>query len=443
MLRRHQWRRIVLYCLVAISWLLMLWSWLGHLSLVGNVGSPRVDALVANMVETTATVGGITLALIFLTAQMTFGAIRQTLIGELYRSGEVYILALYMMISVILGYSILANFPASLEIWNFSAAQTLEITGNLVDTLLIIAVSSVLLVAPTLALQVENLDPLALADKIADRISAAAIESYGLTNVVSDARQPSGYKFELVKVGLRPRGVDPLRPIHELLMEAVRARDRVLFGKLLRHLLKRVAAVHGAPWDLSGQALPVRARPLPLMRKGARRLSNSGRLHVTLTIVHYCVKRARNFVNEWQDSQGRPLDIGRHGILTGLGDIVLALAPVPGARGSIRICLYGALHISRVYSNVAPFGRIEPLNIFFEAACRLESAAKRAESDLCAEMLAWCSARTAQIAGERALGFAELLPARVLEHFEKSLAFSVADKHWLPGDRSEDPWEKN
>jgi hypothetical protein len=440
----YRWRLLAVWFVIVASVTVLVLVWLGRVTLYHpGTGGSRSDTLVATVVQTTAAIGGITLALIFLTAQFSGGAVRESLVHELYRSGEIYILALYLIAVVLLGYAILAGVGAQLVCVVATPTTGGSCTTRVVDTLLILGTASVLLVIPTLILQIENLNPLTLADKIAGRIRPARIETYGLTVAKIDPAEPSGYYFELVKVGLRPRGIDPLRPMHEVLMEAIRVRDRVLFGKLLRRFLKPIATVHGAAWDVTGQTVPAITRVGALRRMVARRYDGVGRVHLTLAVVHYCVKRGRNFLREWQDENNSPLDIGRHGILTGLADLVSTLAPLPDSNASIRICLYGSLHVAKAYLNVRPFGRIEPMNAYFEAASLLENSGKSLEAELCTEILGWVTARGNQITADRSAGMPSLLSIRLLQNYEASIQLASADMGWMPGIRDEDPWHRN
>lgn len=181
----------------------------------------HIDTFLATAVQTTSTMGGLIVALIFITAQLSSS--RPSVLRELYRSVEVYILLAYLITTLILGY-------LTLTILSPFDKGTLDL--RIINIILIMASTSVILIVPVLILQIENLTPTTLVSKLADRIKPRAVIDYGLTTVQCLPGDPTRIVYQLNTVGLRPRNVDPFRPIHEVLMEAVNVQDRVLFGKL-------------------------------------------------------------------------------------------------------------------------------------------------------------------------------------------------------------------
>jgi hypothetical protein len=276
--------------------------------------------------------------------------------------------------------------------------------------------------------QIENLDQTTLASKLAVRITPKAIIEYGLTDVQSLPNRK--VQFQIITVGLHPRLVDPLRPLHELIIEAVNVRDRVLFGKLFRCLLAPIAKVHGVAWNTQGN---------PSGGFQNRRLRASGyslieKTHVTLAILHYGVKRARNLLKEWERR-----DIGRHGILTGIGDLIGSLAAVKDGATAVRICLYAVFHIEKFYADIQPYGRVEPLNAFFEAAQILYDAGKVEEADMCISVLAWASANTQHLSGQRSAGVESQLNEELKQNYFNFSAIARQDRSWIPT-ATDDPW---
>src|SRR5206468_3256900 len=97
-------------------------------------------------------------------------------------------------------------------------------------------------------------------------------------------------------------------------------------------------------------------------RMRAATFTRPARVHTTLAILHYVVKRARNLRSEWDDR-----DIGRHGTITALGDLVMALSGVSGSEPAVRLALFAARQTAEYYADVKPFGRIEPFADYFKA----------------------------------------------------------------------------
>lgn len=380
--------------------------------------SPYISQVLGILLPTTATFGVAALAIVFLTAQVIAATGKPYVLRELYRASDIYILFTLLLITTIAGY-------VELVLNTNLIVTTAE--SRLTDCLLIISVATVLMILPAVISQIENLDPLVLAFKIINRLKPEHLLAYGLTEVnINDTGEVS-YKLNLVS--LRPAATDPLRPFHELLMESVKTRDRVLFGKLYRYLLRPIARSYGAHWDLAGLE-PRSIRTNAVM--GFQSSTNA--VHMTLALMHYSVKRARNLLGEWHQ-----LDIGRHGILTAIGDLIYSLSLIESTQIAIRICLYAVLHIELAYAVIAPFGRFEPMNSFFTAAEQLAQSGKDREAKLCIEVLAWTSVHTKQLSSERRVGIT-MLNAELLARYEANTALFEAEPDLLPGVPEEDPW---
>jgi hypothetical protein len=386
-----------------------------------NLDDGQVYSLLGTVIQTTGTFGAVALAVVFLTAQLS-GAGRPSVVRELYRSRDVYILFGYAAVTVLGGYAGMLTTGSLGAPWR----------DRVLDSVIVLACASVLLVLPALMSQIENLDQTRLAAKLAARIRPKDIVHYGLADVRPGPNK--SVKYELVTVGLRPRWVDPLRPLHELIMEAVSARDRVLFGKLFRYLVSPVAKVHGLKWDYRGDKTQQAKAAGWITRLRSKRHTLTEKTHVTLSILHYSVKRARNLLTEWE---GR--DIGRHGVLTGIGDLVRCLATAPDSAIAIRICLAAVFHIERFYCDIEPYGRIEPMNGFFETARLLMDSGKRTEAESCARILGWASVHTQQFAPERSAGMTSLLGEELERVYEQAANSAMSDPTWTPV-MVDDPW---
>ena len=416
-------RRFAFLSIAVVSLLVLagipLLGWTIH-----NSTDPAQNAMVlATALQVTATLSGLSIALVFVSAQLSSSAGRHLVLRELYRGWEVYVLLGYSIATILTGYVALASAG------NFHSA-------GLMDATVVLAITSVLLIVPTLAQQIENLDPLNLAAKLVDRIGAKGMREYGLTEVFP-ASDASRLKSRLIMAGLRPADVDPLRPMHEVLMEAVNARDRVLFGKLFRHLLRPIAECYGTRWDVTATHLPMRParRCVPRFRSLVN--NDADRLHLTLGILHYSVKRARNLRGEWD---GR--DIGRHGILTAIADLIVSLTERRETESALQLCIFAALHISAEYAEVQPYGRIEPLNAYFEAAQRLDRTGRAAESTLCLEVLAWITAHGSQLTDERSRMAFEKLDESLQQIYRAAKKQAISNPSWVPGLAIDDPWRE-
>lgn len=160
----------------------------------------HVDSVLGTAVQTTSAVGGVALALTFITAQLS--SAKGSVLRELYRSADVHVLVGCVVTTLLAGYAAMAGGP-----W----APT---DHRMADTTLVLAVASVLLVPPVLMLQLENFNPATLAAKLADRISPRAVIAYGLSDVRRiDAQGRVTVLYRLNLVGIRTGAFDPLRPM--------------------------------------------------------------------------------------------------------------------------------------------------------------------------------------------------------------------------------------
>jgi hypothetical protein len=418
-------RSITLFVIIG-SIVSLLLVWIGWIEIFGlkDDSHPYINTVLATLIPTTATFGIAALAIIFLTAQISAANGKPSVLRELYRSNDIYVLFGFIILNVVGGYiSFVLNTDLPVTI----------LECKLLDSILVSAIATVLLILPTIMSQIENLDPVILASKLSSRIEPKEIKKYGLTdiNISEDGKEVT--KYQLITVGLRPHGIDPLRPMHEIIMDAVKARDRVLFGKLFRYLLQPIADFHSSFWDPTGVEVFSKNNLNLAVNKSKYKLDEQ--LHLTLAIIHYAVKRARNLLTEWGG-----LDIGRHGILTGIGDLIRSLARVEGTETAVRICLYATLHIEKFYSNVTPFGRVEPMNAYFQAAQELFDFGKSQEADFCITMLAWIATHTKQLSAPRSKGIEKVLSEELQDKYLATKNYFVSNPEEFPTDNN-DPWK--
>lgn len=418
-------RKAIFVLIILISVIYVFLTWIGKFSFfaLSEFSESHIDTILGTAIQTTGSICGVILALVFITAQLALN--KPYVMRMLYRSIEVYILVFYFVVTLFLGYVV---FPLT------SIAKDTYWVLSIINTVIIFSIASVCLVIPVLTLQLENMIPIILASKLSRRMNSRAIMDYGLTSVSLISRMPLVLNYELVTVGLNPRIEDPFRPIHEVLMEAVSARDRVLFGKLFLHFLRPIALVHQVPWkpNLIEKAGKKRWNGIKWRRK---KYSPEEKIHTSLAILHYAVKRARNLKKEWSSR-----DTGRHGILRGIGNLILSLFESKDTEITIRIAIYAMFHISKEYSEIQPFGRIEPINMFFDISSKLDNVSKYQEALLCLEALAWISVRTKQISGNRSLAVEQVLNDKLYNLFALAMSKAMADVKWMPGLGEEDPW---
>lgn len=385
------------------------------------VGDARYS-LLGSVVQTTGTFGALALAMIFLTAQLG-GVGRPSVIRELYRSNDVYILFGYSAATVLVGYIAMLTTGKMGPPWN----------DRVLDSVFILAGASLLLVLPAVRSQIENLDQIRLATKLASRIKVEAVIQYGL----ADAYPVPGISTQDYGELLQAQSVDPLRPLHDLITEAVKAQDRLLFGRLFGLLLSPVAKAHGLKWDSEGPRREQLKEVGWITRFKSKEYSCKQKRDVTTVILDYSVRRARNLLHEW-----RELDVGRHAILGGLSDLIRSLARIRDDTTAIKLCLYATFHIEQSYCDVVPHGH-EPMGVFFDIAQLLFDVDKKPAAKLCARILGWVSVRTKQLSSDR-VGEAETKLCDDLKTvYEEAIQSAEENRNWTPlTEDSNDPWKK-
>lgn len=392
-----------------------------HLPLNGDRYS-----ILGTVVQTTGTFGAVALAMVFLTAQLG-GAGRPSVIRELYRSKDVYVFFGYSAVTVIVGYAAMLTTGKFRPSWD----------DRVLDSVIILAVAALSLVLPALMSQIENLDQTSLAAKLASRIKIEAVIEYGRT----DAYPVPGISTRDYGELPDARPVDPLRPLHELIMEAVEVQDRVLFGKLFRLLLAPVAKAHGLKWDYHA-ARRERSQKVGLItRLKSKEYNCEQKTDVAKVILNYSVKRARNLLHntEWGE-----LDVGRHAILAGISDLIRSLANVQDETSAIDLCLYATFHIEEVYRGVEPHGHVEPMNAFFDVAKLLFEADKKPEAELCARILGWASIHTKQLSPDRTSEMEAKLCKELKIVYGEAVQLAQKDPNWTPlTEDDKDPWKTN
>ncbi len=334
-----------------------------ELALLGSLASLRPYAtdqdamtggyyLFSTIAQTLGSIMAIYIAVFFMLAQFTTKANFLRVLTQLY-SGRTPLLLLLLYVSTI-GYSLvgLACLPYIVS-HRYHTAFDVE---------LVLATASLLFLIPAVIAQIENLNPVHLARKFAYNFDASAVKTYGLAEVSCASGADVRLSYSLHRWGHRHGLLDPLGGIHELIIDAVRDRDRIRCLAIVHVLVERVSLLCGAPLIRRiGTARPfLRAtlgeRLSGLFAAPIRPLCTADRIRVTLHAHHYIVRRAHRFTQEWPN-----YDILRQGVLVALGDLLLALASAKNNNYPLRLSLFAFRHVSLGYHAVERVGDYEPI----------------------------------------------------------------------------------
>ena len=335
--------------------------------------------------QVVATFSALGLATGFIAAQLAPGPGRQR-IYALTRQPTLIVFALVSCLSTASAYLLVAIGDP----WQSTAA--VQVIALL---LFFLGAWVVLTVLPIWMLQIELLHPEGVARRVVKQLTIARAREYGLTRVERTSEGRCTVALSLY--GTRPRGVDPLRPIHEVIMDAVAQRDRVLLGRLSQILLDRVASAHGVV--LTQPQVPLtRAENVHWRwrRLWIGRSDDEGRLHLTLLVCHYMVKRSRLLVAEWERR-----DTPRHSLLTGLIDLAGGLCLDKRNEQSLGIVLWAIAHITDAYRDVTPYGPSEPLVglLYMPRTCAEKGMLELSDTTL--GLLMWAKEHTSQLDADR------------------------------------------
>jgi hypothetical protein len=421
---------IVVVCLVLVIGTLLLVRY--HFALVYLPSIPADATTVALYVLTTiaqalAALLGMAIAIIFISAQ--FGPHSQ-----LVRSG-------IEILKDRTGLGILAFFVAAIITSLISLARVQAIVGGstpwVLDFNVLLSVAAVALVVPLVLVQIENLNPFFLAEKLSQTITLERIARYGLVKADRPAAS-SLPDYRLHVWGHQHGRDDPLGAFHEIVMMAVAKRDRLQLAAFMRLLLKRIARVCGARLPLTPTypaLLPRRPRwRADLVRLFRRPLSVPGRIRVTLHILHYYIRRCQNLRREWGH-----LDGVRQQYLLSLSDLLDVLAQEPANDACIRACLFAALHISLGYADVPRYGEDEALLRYGAIASALTASGYDAAAHDCASIVGFVAAKTVHLPPPLAETFRAMLPDHHRTAFDVGKQLTV--EGWRDGVGVGDPWK--
>lgn len=376
------------------------------------------DILLPSVITMASTLGGIYIAVYFLTAQIRPLGVGNAALGVLYKNFSPY--PVMLSVAVSLATSLVAMFGG--------------VPANLRARLTSIAITTASYVAFSLPLvatnQLRHLDKSFLASRILRDFSLSAVRRYGLVKI--EQRDGSGATIVLATNGLNYDRHDPLRAYHELVQQAIAERDRLLLGKLVGSLLKRSCEILCVAWQ----------NDFSEVDDWRSRLTLRGRFHSVSSFeqaaiihqLHYLVRLARNLHEQWPG-----LDVGRHGIQYQLAKF---LACAAARRGSYVCCMAtvsAIVEISRTYSDVNPYGRVEPLNSLAGSLAELERNGRTREVAYVLDALAMIQSNTNQLADLRG---APLLSALSSDHLSR---LKSREKNLKAGDWSLiiigfDPW---
>jgi len=426
--------------LLVITWtafLLLLWlSYKGHL----RIFAPNVSQndtfttalyLLTTLVQSLSAILAVTIAVLFIAAQVIARTQYLRALMDIYKDRTTFTTLSIFFIAIILGIISLATIASILGSSNYW----------ILDLNILLSLMAILLLAPLVLSQLENLNPYFLAIKLGKRITIKRIMAYNLALIENDHKTPNYFKYKLNLWGHKYDRDDPLGPVHEIIMEAVQKKDRVELSTMIRVLLQRIAHYSGIYYKMSPRpftfhlAYTAASATTSVTFKFSRNRQLSGRLAITLHILHYVIRRAHNLRDEWGH-----FDVLRQQFIANIYDLVEGLASKRDTQQIIDLCLFATMHICLGYIDVRQFGQHEPLRDYFYLADKLATCGKSEQATLCRRIIAFIEVNRARqfthFTALQAVGSS----VQVTE-YNSALTSASKEEKWLPYGQIVDPWE--
>jgi len=384
--------------------------------------------LLTTLIQSLSTIFSITIAILFITAQIyTRARYTQTLL-EIYRDPTTLGILLFLFIAIVT------------NIISLSCLSQIINNGNykLLNLDILFSITAITFLIPLVLLQMENINSYSLAAKIVKRITIKRILNYHLTQIEADINNPNRYHYKLLLWGHEHSIDDPLRSFHEIVMEAVRNRDRIQLSYLTMLLLQRIARYSGVSYSLKKRSFESNITRkttgtfYSLFKKPAQLQE---RLAITIHILHYLIRRAHNLKEEWGN-----YDTIRQQYVLNIGNLIDALITRQDNDQLVEVCLFGVMHICLDYANVVHYGHYEPLIQYYQLANKLFNLGKYYQATLCLQICAFLRERTLQIPKEQYPNIEDQLLPSLKTIYNNTITIIQSNKNWTPSCEEIDPW---
>lgn len=389
-------------------------------SFIRTLDSPSSTVLLSESITAISALGGVSVAVYFLTAQIRPLGVGNAAIGVLYRDITPYATLIAVTVSLI--FSFVGSIPGiSPQIQQRIIVVSLVSSGYVVLSLIPLCVG-----------QLENMDKTILANKVLADFTAVSATKYGLVKIVR--KEPGDIEVQLETNGLNYERHDPLRAFHELVEQAILERDRLLLGRLLGCLFHRSCQLLYLKWP--GESVDVEKWDSGrLVRSHVFKIRDDN-LASVIHQLHYVVRLARKTHKEWPE-----LDVGRHSVQYQLSKLITSMARVPETYLVCMTTISALMRISETYAKVKPYGRVEPLNSLGAALRALQSHGRSHEESYLLDCIAVIMVRTKQLEGDRGR---PLLNSLSTDHRDKLTlrmeSVAATDDQWPVILPSFDPW---
>jgi len=374
-----------------------------------------------------ASIFGILIAVYMLSSQITGRRPYSRLVRTFYDLSDLYYFSLFFV-------SLL--FPV------YTHASWVHIASArqyyLLDVSLILYTTCILSLASLMLKHLSIFDPRLVAERALRIFNVRNVLEYGLV-LVERNNYDNEIGYRLKTWGHRHNLSDPLGAFHDILMEAIEARERVTFHLYLSVLIEKLAYLNGVRFQrkfglATGpkryQALHDFLLKLPVVG-GAGPIEH--KIQVTIHALHYVVRRAHKMTKEWG------LDNHRQIFIINIADLILALARNKDNAVLIEICLNALLRICMDYREIPIYGSYEPLKDVFGLAYALKKAGLIREANICLQVLAFLDINTPYISQNKNVITEDILsslPSELVDYF-------VDHKNKLIGKKLEEVFENN
>ncbi len=318
----------------------------------------------------------------FLFAQITLGRYSFiSTINEFYKASQ--IILYFALILYIILYTV-----AFIVFWKMVSLNKLYF---LLDAYYLNSFISIPLIGIFVISQLEALDLKKLLLLITSNITVSSIFQYGLVEIKYSGKSVVG--FEIKTYNVRAARFDPLRAFHEIMMTFIDPFNRLMVIDAFEILFNRICKLNrvyfdtdfAAPYDPSIPRIFIR------MERAVNcylpSLPEDKQITICVHVMHYVIRRCRNFITEVGQGGDRVLDSLRQNTVRLLCILTFSLSARNGTRKQVPIILVSIYYVQRILFRLTSSPVYDTLSDVFPLSQFLSRKGWVSESCLCTAIL--------------------------------------------------------
>ena len=318
----------------------------------------------------------------FLFAQITLGRYSfVSTINEFYKASQIVLY--FSLILYIIFYTI-----TFIVFWKLVALNKWYF---LLDIYYLNSFISIPLIGIFVIAQLEALDLKKLLLLITSGVTVSSILQYGLVEIKYFGKAVVG--FEIKTYNVRAARFDPLRAFHEIMMTFIDPFNRLMVIDAFEILFSRICKLNRVHFDKDFTAPHDPSIPRIFIR--IERLLNSylpslpedEQIAICVHMMHYVIRRCKNFTAEIGHGEDRVLDSLRQNVVRLLCILAFSLSAKNATRKQVSIVVVSIYYIQRILFRRTSSHVYDTLSDVFPLSQFLKRKGWVIESDLCIAVL--------------------------------------------------------